>query len=220
VRSGHSHSCPLLAGLSFSSQGRPFSIEFVDLNGDNRVDILATNHQPDGSETFPSQIPGRVFAVEQPISGDIFSQDWTTHVLLDNIRPNPSLLTDQVSRFAPGFATVFYPKRRNKRLGNYHKKKPWILVGGDEASKVWIMKPKNEYRRNWEYHAKVIFDINDFYGANTTQSSPQGIGFSSIGKTIVIPSQKKVGDVLVLVPVFEAKEVHVFRVTYSCNGRR
>ena len=72
-------------------QGKPFGIKIVDVNGDGVVDILATNHQPDGSAEWPSQIPGRVLAFEQPSSGDIFCDDWTTYVLLDDIRPQPSL---------------------------------------------------------------------------------------------------------------------------------
>ena len=150
--------------------------------------------------------------MEQPKRGDVFTENWTTHILFDNIRPNPSLPGARGSRLAPGHATAIY-------LGHswWNKKKPWILLGGDEASKVWILKPKNENRRNWVYHSKVIFDINEFYGANTTQNLPQGIGYSTIGKPTAVPSKKKRGDLVIFVPVFEASEVHAFRLKNNCG---
>ena len=80
----------------------------MDLNGDGKIDILCSNHQPDGSTTWPSDIPGRVYALEQP-NGDIFGNDWTTHILLDDIRPNPSLPGAQSSRLAPGAASAIFP---------------------------------------------------------------------------------------------------------------
>ena len=44
------------------------------------------------------------------------------------------------------------------------KVKPWIVVSGDEASKVWLLTPKSPSKTNWEYLSAVVFDINDTYG--------------------------------------------------------
>jgi hypothetical protein len=171
--------------FSYCSQGKPFGIEIVDLNADGRVDILCTNHQPDGSTAFPSEIPGRVFALE--------------------------------SRLAPGAASAIFPfsgKRKRKKL-----QKPWIVVGGDEASKVWLLSPVTE--QDWTYNAQVIFDINEFYGSETTQTplmDPFGITISTIGKVIAIDSKKKRGDLVILVPVFEANHFHVLRLS-KCSKK-
>jgi hypothetical protein len=202
--------------LVIKSQGKPFGIEIVDLNADARVDILCTNHQPDGSTAFPSEIPGRVFALEQPTSGDIFVDDWTTHVLLDDIRPNFSLANARASRLAPGAASAICPfSGKGKKL-----QKPWIVVGGDEASKVWLLSPVT--KQDWTYNAQVILDINEYYGPEISQTpllDPLGITSSTIGKVIAIDSKKKRGDLVILVPVFEANHIHVLRLTSECSNK-
>lgn len=195
------------------SQGFPFSIEIVDLNGDGKMEILATNHQPN-CLPFPG-IPGRVYVLEQPESGNVFNDDWTVRVLLDGILPQPTPPGARGMRLAPGHAIPFHPKR------NSHKR-PWILVSGDEAGKVWMMKPKG---RDFEYKTAVIFDINDYYGEGTTQTfTPQGLTISTIGEPAIRyeydASKKKAGFLRkkknhgaaaeIYIPVFEAKEIHIF----------
>lgn len=160
---------------------------------------------------FPSEIPGRVFALEQPASGNIFFDDWTTHVLLDDIRPNLSLTNASLSRLAPGAASAILPFSNKGE-------KPWIVVGGDEASKAWLLSPVTE--QDWTYDAQVIFDINEYYGPGTTQTplqDPFGITIATIGKVIAIASKKKRGDLVILVPVFEANHVHVLLLTSDCH---
>ena len=206
---------PHFASCVCKSQGKPFSVEIVDLNGDGRVDILCTNHQPDNIN-FPSTIPGRVFALEQPPPGeDIFSNDWTTHILLDDIRPNPSMPGARNSRLAPGAVSAIYPYPGNKNEQRPGVR-PWIVVGGDEASKVWLMRPMTN---DWDYESTVIFDINEYYGEDTTQT-PTDIGttISTIGKVIATESVEKQGDLLIYIPVFEARDIHVFRLTSSCGN--
>lgn len=194
-------------------QGKPFGIQFVDVNGDGVVDILATNHQPDGSAAWPSDVPGRVLVFCRPAGGgDIFLDDWTTHVLLDDLRPQPSLPGARSSRLAPGDAAVFFPRTPNPNKSG----KPWIVVGGDEAGKVWLMRPKP---KDFVYKTKVLFDINDYYGPGTTQTvleSPSGITVSTIGKVSVVPSSVDENAFLVFIPVFEARDIHVLRVQINC----
>ena len=195
--------------------------------------------------------------LEQPSgedSEDYFSGNWTTHVLLDDIRPNPSLAGASNSRLGPGAASAIYPFRGNQR-GKRKKRnlRPWIIVGGDEASKVWLLRPtskkgsskgyskgkwnsaskrdlkrrfkgvrgkpqrkprrkphnrrpwkgakkgKGSSKNDWEYDAQVIFDINEFYGPNTTQTpltDPFGVTISTIGKVIATDSVEKKGDLI------------------------
>jgi hypothetical protein len=177
---------PRIAPLS-TGQGRPFSVAFVDLNRDGKLDALATNHQSAGC--YPrtqDPIPGRVYALEQPASGDIFNDPWVTHILKDDIRPNPTYPAPNndpagPGRLAPGLAQEFWPTPWKEQT-----EKPWILVGGDEAAKVWLLKPDSQDASDWSYGSAVIFDINDTYGANTSQSfsappPATGVSISTIG---------------------------------------
>jgi len=61
------------------------------------------------------------------------------------------------SRAAPGNVVSFYPNVSLEEEGS----RPWILVGGDEAGKVWILRlssPSYDDNNNWNYE-----DINDAY---------------------------------------------------------
>lgn len=198
-----------------TDQGSPFEVEVVDLNRDGRVEVLATNHQSDNCfAVTQAPIPGRVFAVEQPDSGDIFNDDWTVRILLDDIRPNPTFPepSSGPGRLAPGRAIAFWPKRQDELDG----KKPWIVVGGDEASKVWLLKPKKESSKNWEYKSAVLFDINDYYGANASQmldapAPSQGNSISTIGgQSIRYDGPGADARAEIYVPVFEGREIHKF----------
>jgi hypothetical protein len=186
-----------------TDQGKPFGFELVDLDGDGRIDILATNHQPDGTDAWPSMIPGRILAFEQPNSGKIFTDEWVTHILMDDIRPYPSFPGQIIGRLGPGAATTIHAN--DDRI-------PKIFAGGDEAGKVWLLTRE----KNWNYDVEEIFDINVYYGPGTTQTileDPAGVTISTIGEVSVTPSSKKPGAFLVFVPVFEAREIHVLRVS-------
>jgi hypothetical protein len=45
---------------------------------------------------------------------------------------------------------------------------------------------------------------------------PFGITISTIGKVIAIDSKKKRGDLVIIVPVYEANDIHVLRLTNDC----
>lgn len=87
-------------------------------------------------------------------------------------------------------------------------------MGGDEASKVWILKPRLPIdSNNWDYSAAVIFDINDHYGPDTTQTlldDPQGISVSTIGGLAWRYDEPgPLGMAEFYLPVFEARDIHV-----------
>lgn len=212
---------PRIAQIS-SNQGSPFGVQVVDLNRDGRMDVLATNHQSDNC--FPNTqapIPGRVYALEQPVSGNIFVDPWTTRILKDNIRPNPTfpaLPLDSSGkpnpsgpgRLAPGLAQAFWPSPWDQTFN-----KPWILVGGDEASKVWLLKPDSQSATDWNYSSAVIFDINDYYGPNTTQTvgSAPAPSTGEVISTIGTPSWRYDRDwawgswAEIYIPVFEGRDI-------------
>jgi hypothetical protein len=209
---------PRVAVLS-SDQGIPFDIQVSDLNFDGRADILATNHQPDGcSAQNAMSVPGRVYALEAPSSGDVFTQPWATHILLDNIRPNPTLPGGS-PRAAPGRAQVFWPLRGLDGLT-----RPWIVVGGDEAGKVWMLRPQSggDVRDQWSYQSSVVFDINATYGAGTTQTPrPPGITLSTVGSLAVRYDRPgPFGVAEFYVPVFEAQEIHILGFRPGRRGER
>ena len=203
-----------------TDNGPTFGLRFVDLNRDGKLDILATNHQTDNC--FPrtqTVVPGRVYALEQPASGDLFNDPWVQHTLKDDIRPNPTYPAPGNNpafpgRLAPGLAQEMWPTPYDEFLY-----KPWILVGGDEASKVWLLKASSEDPNDWNYDSSVIFDINDYYGANTSQSftappPATGVSISTIGG----PSWRydrawSWGSYAeIYVPVFEGRDIH--RITF------
>lgn len=198
-----------------SGQGRPFAVEAVDLDGDGRLEVLTSNHQGDNCFEFTKDpIPGRVLALEQPRSGKIFSDDWTTHILKDDIRPNLTYPAPSRApgRLAPNKALAFWPVRSLEG-----KQRPWIVVGGDEASKIWVLKPKDGAEKDganrWAYDSHVIFDINVHYGPNTSQTlleDPPGIKVSTIGGLIWRYDRPGPdGHAEIYAPVFEAREVQI-----------
>ena len=210
------------------SQGQPFGFDIVDLNLDGKVDILLTNHQRDNCfAVTQSVVPGRVIALEQPASGNVFSGPaaWPMHILKDNIRPNPTFPAPDAApgRLAPGLAVAFTPI-----AGQQGMVKPWIVVGGDEASKVWLLTPKvATSKTNWDYLSAVIFDINDAYGPGTTQTlmGPSGISPGEVISTIGTPSVRYDGvgataRTQIYIPVFEAKAIHVLTLRPGSTADR
>ena len=90
--------------------------------------------------------------------------------------PPPPPPGTQGMRLAPGYSLPFYPNARYEGS----EKRPWILVSGDQAGKVWMMKPKDN---DFEYEDAVVFDINDYYGPGTTQTfTSEGFTISAIGQ--------------------------------------
>jgi hypothetical protein len=198
-------------------QGRPFAVEIVDLNNDGKLDVLTSNHQGDQCfDVTRTDVPGRVLAIEHPANGDIFGTDWTVHVLKDNIRAAPTFPAPErgPGRLAPNRAVAFWPERSLEGVT-----KPWIVVGGDEAAKVWVLRPAAADTDSWRYEPSVILDINDYYGANTSQTlmdDPQGISISTIGGlSWRYDRPGPDGKAEFYLPVFEARDIHVisFRET-------
>lgn len=203
---------PVRRAVAMSGQGRPFAVQAVDLNRDGRLDILTSNHQGDGCfDLTRDTIPGRVLALEPPASGRIFEDAWTTHILKDNIRPHPTFPAPARApgRLAPNRALAFWPERAMEQSS-----RPWITVAGDEASKVWVLKPRSAGKDDWSYESFVVFDINEHYGANASQTlmqDPQGVSISTIGGlTWRYDRPGPDGRAEIYAPVFEARDIHIF----------
>jgi hypothetical protein len=198
--------------IIMTGQGNPFAVELADLNLDGRIDVLTSNHQGDNCfKATQFEIPGRVIAIEQPADGKIFSSDWPLHIIKDNIRPNPTFPKPEMGpgRLAPNRSVPFWPMRALEGAT-----RPWVLVSGDEASRFWVLRPSDPLSTtSWEYDSAVIFDINDYYGANTSQSlqeSPQGISISTIGGFAWRYDQPgPQGMAEIYFPVFEGRQIHI-----------
>jgi hypothetical protein len=213
---------PVRRQTIMTGQGRPFAVETVDLDGDGRPEVLTSNHQGDGCfDVTNDAIPGRAIALVQPASGRIFDEPWTAQVLKDEIRPNPTFPKPVrgPGRLAPNRAIPFWPKRSDEG-----RTRPWILLGGDEASRVWLLRPRSERKGDWRYDSITIFDINDHYGPNTTQTfapSVPGEVISTIGGVgwrYDRPGPD--GRAEIYVPVFEARQIHVFSFRKSRGAER
>jgi hypothetical protein len=204
---------PLRRKVVMTGHGRPFAVQAVDLNLDGRLEILTSNHQGDGCFALTQDaIPGRVLALQQPASGRIFEDDWRTHVLKDDIRPNPTFPPPARApgRLAPSRALAFWPQRAMEG-----RERPWIVVGGDEASKVWVLRPLGSRGDDdCRHESAVIFDINDWYGPDTSQTlmdEPRGVSISTVGGlTWRYDREGPDGRAEIYAPVFEAKHIHAF----------
>jgi hypothetical protein len=78
-----------------------------------------------------------------------------------------------------------------------------------------LLKPSSQNPNDWTYDSAVIFDINDYYGPNTTQSlsAPAPDVGDSIS-TIGTPAWRYDRDwawgsfAEIYIPVFEARDIH------------
>ena len=100
-----------------------------------------------------------------------------------------------------------------------YSSRPWVVVGGDEAAKVWLLKPNSENPGDWSYSSSVIFDLNDYYGANTTQSftAPPpavGVSVSTLGGIAWRYDRDWAWGAYaeMYIPVFEGRDIH--RITF------
>ena len=97
--------------------------------------------------------------------------------------------------------------------------KPWLIASGDEAGKVWMLKPKNQNKNDYGYDSAVIFDINQTYGPATTQTpTDKGITVSTIGMVAVRNQKSGYQKAEIYIPVFEAKEIRVLTFSHKRNA--
>ena len=77
-----------------------------------------------------------------------------------------------------------------------------------------MLKPASNRQNDWRYESVTIFDINAHYGANTTQTialDPKGEVISTIGGLAWRYDRPgKDGMAELYIPVFEARQVHIF----------
>ena len=111
----------------------------VDLNGDQRLDLLVTiNDENNGS----------LVAYELPPAGEIRTGQFVKHILASGFKP----LTHAKGRGAPGqpAAVQIYPFSE--------RKKPSILLSGDDDGGVYLFEAlHDDDPNNWEYSKQIIY---------------------------------------------------------------
>jgi hypothetical protein len=95
-----------------------FSVQFVDVNGDGKKDILASNHEGDGN--------GGVYAWEVPSAAG----KWIKHDLAVGF----PIRNGGQFQAAPGGAEAFYPRKGDTG-------RPHIVVSGDGSQQAYILVP-------------------------------------------------------------------------------
>lgn len=125
--------------------GKPFAVDFEDLDGDGKLELLATNHQGPNDEILPA-----IFAYEvdwNNLENCAFPRHTLTYGPSENKDNSPGV-------GAPGFAHGFYPDMRQTSGPK------WVFAAGDGAFDVWILKPK---AGRFQYET-IIIDIGGTTG--------------------------------------------------------
>jgi hypothetical protein len=140
-----------------SELGNAFAAEFVDVNGDGKTDILATNHLTEN---------GGVFAYEYDNDLGLAKSDIVKHTLADGIN------NVQEKGMAPGHSFVVYPTGKPASDGEV----PHILVDGDGAENYIMLRPTDE---EWVYDTEVLFPTNCTVGKSVA-CDVDGDGLSEV----------------------------------------
>jgi len=129
-----------------NSESAPFfAVEWVDLNGDGKKELLATTNTASGK--------GGVFVYEPtiPAGGSIGDITWTKHQIADGYKPKKAFLP---GRGSPGKATAFKIHDSDKANA--------ILVCADDGGFVDLLVPSNQ--SSWEYTKYHIVNSTDTIG--------------------------------------------------------
>ena len=129
--------------------GSAFDVQLADLNSDNQLDLVVTNHESDAKAT--------VFGYEfDPSTLKIKER----HVLLTGIET----LQKAFKAASPGPVTAFWPKNRSGIATH----KPWLLVSGDGSQKAHILVPSDPAdSRNWNYREHILWNPASTVGQST-----------------------------------------------------
>jgi len=145
-----------------SASGPAFSCTWEDLNGDGRMELLATNHVNQNGSVY-----AYTFDSDDPATAKI-----ERHVLATGF----SAVTKSQGTAAPGDAFAFQPKILEKGAPFT---KPHIFVSGDNGNTIFMLVAQSERQDDWAYTKQELA----FLGADIGRPSigdVDGNGFADI----------------------------------------
>ena len=149
-----------------AADGPFFQCSWVDLNGDGKMDILATAQQ----HTVDTRVvPGKVLAFEQPSAWSAGNGNWTRRVLADGYLPQPKQPTGSG---APGTAVAFHMTANTKE-------KPRIVLSADDGGSVDLLTAASQSQDDWTYTKQTLYTSH--------KSTQQGV--NTIGTVMVAPAK-------------------------------
>jgi len=118
--------------------GPGFSCSWADLNGDGRLELLATNHLNQNGSVYAYAFDGDDFSTAKV----------SRHVLASGF----SATSTSTGFAAPGEASAFQPSK-------FHREKPYIFVSGDNGNDIFVLVPNSENPGDWSYTRQKIADL-------------------------------------------------------------
>jgi len=138
--------------------GPGFSCSWEDLNGDGKLELLATNHAAANGSVYVYSFAG----------DDLTTAEVTRHVLATGFTPF-KVATGQAS---PGDAIAFRPEVHSTG-------KPHIFLSGDNSNSIFLLTPKSEDVNDWSYETEKIADLGADVGRPSI-GDVDGDGFADV----------------------------------------
>jgi len=152
------HEGELKSRVLDADSGPGFSCSWADLDGDGRLELLATNHVNQN---------GSVYAYS--FDGDDFSTAAVSrHVLATGF----SAATKSQGTASPGDALAFHPSSNDKG-------RPHIFVSGDNSNSIFMLSPTSEEVGTWTYTKQPIAYLGADIGRPAIRDT-DGDGFADI----------------------------------------
>ncbi|KAG5653433.1 hypothetical protein H0H81_000435 [Sphagnurus paluster] len=143
--------------------GAAFDVQFVDVNGDGKKDLLVTNHQ--GGSDKPS---GSVYAYEIPAPASMADPTAYQRHLLATGFP---VTQGGLNQASPGSPVAFYPNAANKSGA------PHIAVAGDAAQIAYVLIP--DPKTPWTYTTTMLHNCGCTVG-KLEVADVDGDGFAEV----------------------------------------
>eukprot|EP00420_Gonyaulax_spinifera_P020517 CAMPEP_0197902992 /NCGR_PEP_ID=MMETSP1439-20131203/54851_1 /TAXON_ID=66791 /ORGANISM="Gonyaulax spinifera, Strain CCMP409" /LENGTH=436 /DNA_ID=CAMNT_0043524073 /DNA_START=62 /DNA_END=1372 /DNA_ORIENTATION=+ len=152
------HEGKLKSRILDEASGPGFSCSWEDLDGDGRLELLATNHVNEN---------GSVYAYS--FDGDDFSTAAITrHVLATGF----NAATRSQGTASPGDAVAFRPSSNDKG-------RPHIFLSGDNSNSIFMLSPTSEEAGTWTYTTQQIAYLGADIGRPAIRDT-DGDGFADI----------------------------------------
>lgn len=141
-----------------AKSGPGFSCSWIDLNGDGRLELLATNHAAANGSVYAYSFDGEDFSTA-PV---------TRHELATGFTP----VKPGAGQASPGDAVAFRPQAA-------HGGKPHILLSGDNSNSIFLLVPDSESRESWSYTTQPLGSLGADVGRPTV-GDVDGDGFADV----------------------------------------